>query len=171
MRAIFFGVICATFTLAPAIAGADDFAYGPNASMYISYAFDAPADRHDTAGLRYGLRMDHDWRQQQLPGWQPALLEWQFGNNGFDHVAVAGTPLVSSEMILRQEGEGGIGAFFADNLGKIVLVGGGTLLVYGLIAANSSENDRDSSDVDEPDGANDPNLDCTEQNSTDFCTQ
>lgn len=146
-------LICSAVALASVTAGANESAHGPNVAMYVSYAFDAPAAQNDAAGLRYGLRLDHDWRRQQLPGRQPALLEWQFRDTGFDHVTIAGTPIISPEMILRQEGEGGIGSFLADNLGSIVLVGGGALLVGGLVVANSEENSRDTDDVDDPPGA------------------
>lgn len=167
MQIIRRGLIFGVLALAPMIAGAGDLAYSPNLSLYVSYAFGAPAVHDDATGVHYGLRMDHDWRQHILPGHQPALFEWQFDLSGFEHIAVSGLPIVSSKMILRQSGDGGFMDYVVENFGTIVLVGGGGLLVGLMALGISEENSRGLDDIDKTDvrvidcsTAKDPTVNC-----------
>lgn len=156
MHSISRGIMFCALAVAPFIAGAGGLAYGPNTSFYLSYSFDAPPEYRDGAAFHYGFRLDHDWRLERMPGQRPALFEWQFDLSGFDHIAVSGLPLVSSEMVLQAEGDGGLGAYIVENIGTIIIIGGSSLLVGLMAYSAAEENSRDTSDI-----STDGSIDCT----------
>lgn len=167
MQLIRRGLMFGALALAPMIAGAGDIVYGPNLSLYVSYAFGAPPAQEQAASLHYGFRVDHDWRQHLLPGQQPALLEWQFDLSGFEHLSISGLPIVNSRMILHQSGDGGFFDYITNNFGTIVLVGGGGLLVGLMALGIHSENERGLNDIDKTEATvidcstfKDPTVNC-----------
>lgn len=126
--------------------------YGANASLYLGFAFDGPSHAADT-GLRYGLRVDHDWRAKQR-GRGAALVEWQMDGHGFDHIRIGGAPIVSRELILSQnDSSGGVMAYMRDNPGMVALAASGALILFLVVDGAIDESDR------EPGGAGAPTND------------
>lgn len=140
-------VFC-VLALAPVIAGAGGIAYSPNLSLYLSYSFGAPAGPSQAAYLHYGLRVDHDLGHLFRSKQHPALFEWQFDLSGFDHIAIAGLPIVNSRMVLQAEGDGGLGAYLSEHAGQIIIFGGGALLLGLVVAGSAQASDRDVDDID-----------------------
>lgn len=148
------------------LAAAGSVDYGSSASLYLTYAFDAPPSAARASSLHYGLRLDHDG------SWQPnardrAWLEWQFDLKGFDWISINGVPIISRSMILRQSGdESGIGEFLSDNFGTIALGLAGAVLVFTIADAAS---DKDDGGADFP--KDDINCDQPPSERPDLCTQ
>ncbi len=151
-RMIAVGVI----SLGASSGAAAEFDYGTNASLYMSFGFDGPANT-DAAGLRYGLRLDHDWRVARQ-GRDAALVEWQMDDDGFDHIRLGGAPIVSRELILRQDDEsGGVVDYLKNNIGTVALAASGAVLLFLVVDGAIDEGDREPGGTGAP--ANDINCD------------
>lgn len=159
-------IVAASTALISGTALAAPLDYGPQASLFFSMSFageTAPAAERS----RFGLRMDHDWREHYVEDAKP-LLEFSFGMDHFQAMSVAGQPIVSREMILRQDDEGGVFQFAKDNFGWIALGIGGAILVYGVVDGESNKDDRSPSDINgpgAPNGAGVPGQDGTDCSS------
>lgn len=162
-------ILVATLGLSgTAIAG--DWDYGPQASLYLSYAFDGPAATARGEGIRYGFRVDHE-RHRRLAPDAPPMVRWEFHRARFDHVSIAGVPLVGRDLVLNAE-DGGTLEFVRNNLGKIALTVAGGILLYAVVEGESNSDGRDADDIDGPGSVDDqdPEFDCDAEPRSDFCT-
>lgn len=162
-------ILAATLGLSgTAVAG--DWDYGPQASLYLSYAFDGPSAAAGDEGIRYGFRVDHE-RQRRLTPDAPPMVRWEFRRARFDHVSIAGVPLVSRDLVLNAE-DGGTLDFVKNNLGKIALTVAGGILLYAVVEGESNSDGRDTDDIDGPGSVDDqdPEFDCDAEPRSDFCT-
>jgi hypothetical protein len=132
--------------------------HGPQASLFVALGFDQPTT---TAAqpARFGLRLDHEARQH-IRGGAPPLLELAVEPNGFQALNVSGAPVLSRELILRQNEEGGALDYLQNNFGWIALGVGAAIVVYAAADGSSSSDDRDLDDVSGP-GAPRDNGDTT----------
>lgn len=150
MRATILGALGAVFVFAsghsPA-AQADGLDYGPQASLFLSYAFGAPASRHVDTGLRYGFQLDHE-RRQRIAGDTSPLLRWEFRRAGFDQVRIAGVPVAGRELVLNAD-DGPLD-FVKENFGPIALTVAGAVLLYAAVDGESNSGNRDPGDIDGP---------------------
>lgn len=83
----------AGISLQAVAANSDD--YTPEFKAYTSFSFGAP--QAQSMGLHYGLRMDHDSREQSLLGnHKPAIAQVDFSQkSGFESVRIYGMPLTA----------------------------------------------------------------------------
>lgn len=84
-------------------ANSDD--YTPEYKAYASFSFGAP--QAQSLGLHYGLRMDHDSREQSLFGsHKPAIAQVDFSSqSGFESAHIYGMPLTAPAMLLNETDE------------------------------------------------------------------
>lgn len=122
--------------------------HGPQASLFVALAFDRPTAAA-AQPTRFGLRLDHEARQHLRAG-APPLLELAFEPNGFQALNVSGAPVLSRELILRQNEEGGALDYLQNNFGWIALGVGAAIVVYAAADGSSSSDDRDLDDVSGP---------------------
>jgi len=148
MRVFLLGAaLCAMAT--SALAGPADY-YQPQASLYMSFAFDKPPVKLNAppqAALRYGVQLDQDWRNHFNDDNAP-ILRWEFSDLKFDNLSIAGTPLLNREMILRADEEGGALDYVKDNFALIALGVGGAILAFAIVDGDKDSRNRDVSDPD-----------------------
>lgn len=148
MRAFLFcAAACAMTTTA--FANPADYAQ-PQASFYMSYSFDRPSPRLDAppgAALRYGFQVDHDWRNH-FSGQQAPILRWEFSGLKFDNLSIAGKPLLSRELILQADEDGGIFGYVKNNAGPLAFGLGATILALAIVDGDKDARNRDVSDPD-----------------------
>lgn len=151
-RMMVIGAVC----LGASSGAAAEIDYGANALLYVGFDFDGPASTDHTS-LKYGLRLDHDWRIEQQ-GREAALVEWQLDPNGFDHFRLGGAPIVSRELILSQNDEpGGVTDYLKNNIGTVALAASGALILFLVVDGAIDESDREPGGAGAP--ANDINCD------------
>lgn len=103
IKVLFAALIGAAVSVQAVAANSDD--YTPEYRAYTSYSFGAPQTR--SLGLHYGLRMDHDSREQLLASAHaPAIVQLDFsGRSGFEGVSIYGMPLTSRVLQLNETEE------------------------------------------------------------------
>lgn len=152
MRSFLLGaMLCASATFTSAALADPANTLEPQASLYLSYAFDKPPIKlNDTqpAALRYGFQLDQSannlWPTRRSP-----MLQWEFSNLKFDNFSVGGTPLLSRAMIVRADGEeGGFFSYLKDNFGLIALGTGAAILAIAIVDGDKDARNRDVSDPD-----------------------
>lgn len=151
-------VLCAFASVA--VAAPADYNQ-PQASLYISFAFDRPVAKTaqaEKAALRYGFALDRSHPHELFGTTSAPLLRWEFSHLHFDNLSLAGQPLFTRQMVLAADDEdGGVFEYMKDHTAMIVLGVSAAILTGYIIDADKDSRNRDPSDIKGPGSPKSPN--------------
>ncbi len=135
IKVLLAALISATVSMQAVAAHSED--YTPEYKAYASFSFGAP--QAQSLGLHYGLRMDHDSREQSLPGIRkPSIVQVDFsGKSGFESARIYGMPLVNPAIQLNEANDKSVGEKMLWFAGWFLLGG----VVYGIHELTYQHND------------------------------